>query len=258
MPFTSESQRNFGLSPFTRITPSSGHSPRIRSGVLGSGHSPRSRSGIVASQATHLGVIHLGAAAGLRAQATHLVLAAHIELSHPPRRRSRTSGSGHSLRSRSRTSGSGHSPRSRWRFWAQTTHLGLPAELWAQAFTTEPQRTSGSGHSPRITRMANSCRSPQSRSGLGLRPFTSDSQRNAELRSFTSDSQHFRPIDGQPRYGRKRCPPQGHTALVCTKVVAPHSSHEGRRRHFRPREGRRQRFRPIDGQPRYRRKRFPP
>jgi hypothetical protein len=33
--------------------------------------------------------------------------------------------------------------------------------------------------------------------------------------------------------------------------VAPQSSHEGRRHHFRPREGRRQRFRPIDGQPRY-------
>ena len=73
-----QSRSGFGLRPFTRITPSSGHSPRIRSGVLGSGHSPRSRSGIVASQATHLGVILLGAAAGLRAQATHLVLAATL------------------------------------------------------------------------------------------------------------------------------------------------------------------------------------
>ena len=181
---------------------------------------------MVASQATHLGVRHLGAAAGLRAQATHLGLAAHSELSHPPRGRSRTSGSGHSLRSRRRTSGSGHSPRSRRRF-------GL------RPLTSVSQQNFGLRHSPRsrsepraqaIHResrgMANSCRSPQSRSGLGLRPFTSDSQRNAELRSFTSDSQRLRPIDGQPRHGRKRFPPRGmqHSRL-----------HEGRGTTFFPR-----------------------
>ena len=161
---------------------------------------------MVASQATHRGVSHLGAAAGLRAQVTHLVLAAHSELSHPPRGRSRTSGSGHSLRSRRITPGSGRSPRSRRIFGLRPLtsvsqqDLGLRhsprcrSEPRAQASHREPRGMAnyavrlrvaadlGSGRSPRIrSRMPSSGHPPRIRSvsfpskvrlGKGARVFT--------------------------------------------------------------------------------------
>jgi hypothetical protein len=212
---------------------------------------------MVASQATHLGVSHLGAAAGLRAQVTHLVLAAHSELSHPPRGRSRTSGSGHSLRSRRITPGSGRSPRSRRIF-------GL------RPLTSVSQQDLGLRHSPRCRsepRAQASHREPRGMANYAVRLRVAadlGSGRSPRIRSRMPSSGHpprIRSVSLHRRSDSSRaqgCSPRAYSTLVFTKAVAPHSPHEGRQHHSCPREGRRQRFRPIDGQPRYGRKVYHP
>ena len=213
---------------------------------------------MVASQATHLGVSHLGAAAGLRAQVTHLVLAAHSELSHPPRGRSRTSGAGHSLRSRRITPGSGRSPRSRRVFGLRPLtsvsqqDLGLRhsprcrSEPRAQASHREPRGMANYAVRLRVAADLGSGRSPRIRS---RKPSSGHPPR---IRSVSFPST-VRLVKGARVFS------QGHTALSSSRRpwhrIRPH---EGRRHHGCPREGRRQRFRPIDGQPRYGRKGYHP
>ena len=209
---------------------------------------------MVASQATHLGVSHLGAAAGLRAQVTHLVLAAHSELSHPPRGRSRTSGAGHSLRSRRITPGSGRSPRSRR----------------LRPLTSVSQQDLGLRHPPRCRnepRAQASHREPRGMANYAVRLRVAanlGSGRSPRIRSRRPSSGHpprIRSVSFHRRSDSSRaqgCSPRAYSTLVFTKAVAPHSPREGRRHHGCPREGRRQRFRPIDGQPRYGRKGYHP